>query len=148
LKYEIDELDRGIVKQLSKDGRVSFTEIASNLNVTEKTIRLRYKNLVDQGIIEVVGVVNPIAIGIKSGAIIQLKVTPQCIMKAIDALKEIREIRYITMTTGPYSLLVQIAVPGQDDITNVLQRLNEIPFITEMNTIIQLDVYKNTYDYF
>lgn len=148
MKYEIDELDRGIVKQLSKDGRVSFTEIASNLNVTEKTIRLRYKNLVDQGIIEVVGVVNPIAIGIKSGAIIQLKVTPQCIMKAIDALKEIREIRYITMTTGPYSLLVQIAVPGQDDITNVLQRLNEIPFITEMNTIIQLDVYKNTYDYF
>jgi Lrp/AsnC family transcriptional regulator for asnA, asnC and gidA len=148
LKYEIDDLDRGIIKYLSKDGRMSFTEIASNLNVSEKTIRLRYKNLLDNGIIEVVGVVNLIALGIKLGAIIQLKVTPQCIDKAIAALKAIREIRYITMTTGPYSLLVQIAVPSQDDITQVLYKINEIPFITEVNTIIQLDVYKNTYDYF
>lgn len=148
MRYEIDELDRGIMKHLSKDGRLSFTEIASNLNVSEKTIRLRYKNLVDNGIMEVVGVANPIALGIKSGAIIQLKVTPQCIHKAIDGLKEIREIRYITMTTGPYSLLAQIAVPSQEDITSVLYRINEIPYISETNLIIQLDVYKNTYDYF
>ncbi|MEH7306637.1 Lrp/AsnC family transcriptional regulator [Neobacillus drentensis] len=148
MRYEIDELDRGILKYISKDGRMSFTEIASGLNVTEKTVRLRYKNLLDNGVMEVVGVVNPSALGIKSGAIIQLKVTPQSLNKAIEAMREFREIRYITMTTGPYSLLVQIAVPGQDDITAVIHKINEIPYITEMNTIIQLDVYKNTYDYF
>ncbi|MCP8967824.1 Lrp/AsnC family transcriptional regulator [Ectobacillus ponti] len=146
--YEIDNLDRGIMKCLSKDGRMSFTEIASQLDVTEKTVRLRYKNLIDHGVMEVVGVVNPTALGIKSGAIIQLKVTSRAIHQAIAALKEIREVRYITMITGPYSLLVQIAVPGQEDITSVLYRINDIPCITEVNTIIQLDVYKNTYDYF
>ena len=148
MRYEIDELDRGILKYISKDGRMSFTEIAAGLNVSEKTVRLRYKNLLDNGVMEVVGVVNPVALGIKSGAIIQLKVTPQSLNLAIEALREFREIRYITMTTGPYSLLAQIAVPGQDDITAVIQKINELPYITEMNTIIQLDVYKNTYDYF
>ena len=148
MKFEIDDLDRGIIKHLSKDGRLSFTEIASNLNVSEKTIRLRYKNLLDNKIIEVVGVVNPIALGIKLGAIIQLKVTPQCMNNAIEALEVIREIRFITMTSGPYSLLVQIAVPSHEDITQILYKINEIPFITEINTIIQLDVYKNSYDYF
>ncbi|WP_042460278.1 Lrp/AsnC family transcriptional regulator [Neobacillus dielmonensis] len=148
MKYELDELDRGIIQYLSKDGRVSFTEIASNLNVSEKTIRLRYKNLLDNGIIEVVGVVNPAAIGIKSGAIIQIKTAPQQIMQVIERLREFKEIRYITMTSGPYSLLAQIAVPSQEDITDLLYKLNEIPFITEMNTIIQMDVFKNTFDYF
>jgi Lrp/AsnC family transcriptional regulator, regulator for asnA, asnC and gidA len=127
---------------------MSFTEIAAGLNVSEKTVRLRYKNLLDNGVMEVVSVVNPWALGIKSGAIIQLKVTPQSLDKAVEGLKEFREVRYITLTTGPYSLLAQIAVPGQDDITAVIRKINELPYITEMNTIIQLDVFKNTYDYF
>ncbi|MGG5254361.1 Lrp/AsnC family transcriptional regulator [Neobacillus sp. SM06] len=148
MKYEIDELDRGIIQHLSKDGRMSFTEIAANLNVTEKTVRLRYKNLLDNGILEVVGIINPIALGIKSGAIIQLKAMPNSIKKAIELLKSFREIRYITLTTGEYSLLVQIAVPEHDDITEVLLKINEIPYITDVNLIVQMEVYKNTFEYF
>lgn len=148
MRYEIDDLDIAILKYLSKDGRTSFTDIAAGVNVSEKTVRLRYKNLLDNGVMEVVSVVNPRALGIKSGALIQLKVTPQSLDKAIEALKEFREVRYITLTSGPYSLLLQIAVAGQDDIIEVVRRINELPYITEMNTIVQLDVYKNTYDYF
>ncbi|MCM3123073.1 AsnC family transcriptional regulator [Mesobacillus sp. AQ2] len=148
MKYEIDEMDRGIIKHLANDGRMSFSEIAANLNVTEKTVRLRYKNLKDNGILDVVGVVNPVAIGIKAGAIILLKVQPQKIKEAIDSLKEFREIRYITLTSGPYPLLVQIAVPTQDDINETMLKINELPSIIEMNSIIQLDVYKNSYEYY
>ncbi|WP_053365701.1 Lrp/AsnC family transcriptional regulator [Bacillus sp. FJAT-27245] len=148
MKYEVDELDRGIIKHLARDGRMSFTEIAAALNVTEKTVRLRYKNLLDNGIMGVVGVVNPVAIGVKAGAIIQLKVQPQRVGEAVEALKKFREIRYITMTSGPYSLLVQIAVPTQDDITETLLKINQLTSITEMNSIIQLEVYKNSYEYY
>lgn len=148
MKYEIDDLDRGIIKHLASDGRMSFSEIAATLNVTEKTIRLRYKNLKDNGIFEVVGVVNPVAIGVKAGAIIQLKVLPQKLKEAVSLLKEFKEIRYITLTSGPYSLLVQIAVPTQDDITEILFKINELPCITEMNSVIQLEVYKNSYEYY
>ncbi|AGX04987.1 MULTISPECIES: Lrp/AsnC family transcriptional regulator [Bacillaceae] len=147
MKYEIDELDRGIIKLLSKDGRMSFTEIAGKMNVTEKTVRLRYKNLIDNHILEVVGVVNPIALGLKAGAIIQLKVRPQSIHKVIDELKTFREIRYVTLTSGQYSLLVQIAVPSQDEITDLLLRLNGLEDITEVNSIVQLEVFKNTFEF-
>ncbi|WP_059173134.1 Lrp/AsnC family transcriptional regulator [Bacillus sp. FJAT-27445] len=148
MKYEVDELDRGIIKHLARDGRMSFTEIAAALHVTEKTVRLRYKNLLDNGIMGVFGVVNPVAIGVKAGAIIQLKVLPQRVKEAIEELKKFREIRYITMTSGPYSILVQIAVPTQDDITGTLLKINELTCITEMNSIIQLEVFKNSYEYY
>ncbi|MED5072521.1 Lrp/AsnC family transcriptional regulator [Anoxybacillus geothermalis] len=147
MKYEIDDLDRQIIKLLSRDGRMSFTEISNNLNVTEKTVRMRYKNLIDHGILEVVGVVNPIALGIRAGAIIRLKTEANKLMDVIEQLKKIKEVRYITLTSGSYQLLIQIAVPNQDEITEVVKMLNGVHGILEMDTIVQLEVYKNTFDY-
>lgn len=147
MKYTIDDLDRKIIKLLSLDGRMSFTEIASQLNVTEKTVRLRYKSLIESQILEVVGVVNPIAFGLKAGGIIQLKVKPERIKEAVEALKTFREVRYVTLTSGPYSLLLQIAVTSQEEMTETVLKINEIPYITEMNTIVQLEVFKNTFQY-
>ena len=145
--YEIDELDRGIIKLLSKDGRMSVTELALQLSVTEKTVRLRYKNLVENDILSVVGVVNPLALGLKAGAIIQIKVMPRTIPVVIEELKKIRQVRFITLTSGEYPLLVQINVQDLDGITETVYELNEIDEITEVNTLVQLEVFKNTFEY-
>lgn len=145
--YELDELDHGIIKRLSEDGRVSFAELSKCLHVTEKTIRLRYKNLIDKEILNVVGIVNPIAVGLKAGAIIQLKVKSQFLQAAIEELKKIPPIRYITVTSGEFPLLVQITVKDQEKITEVLYAIDAIEAVTDVNTIIQLDVHKNTFEY-
>ncbi|TWT14560.1 Lrp/AsnC family transcriptional regulator [Planomicrobium sp. CPCC 101079] len=145
--YELDELDHGIIKRLSEDGRVSFAELSKCLHVTEKTIRLRYKNLIDKEILNVVGIVNPIALGLKAGAIIQIKTKSQALQLVIEELKKIPPIRYITVTSGEFPLLVQITVRDQEKITEVLYAINAIDAVTEVNTIIQLDVHKNTFEY-
>lgn len=145
--YEVDELDHGIIKCLAEDGRISFTDLSKTLNVTEKTIRLRYKNLIDKEILGVYGIVNPIAVGLKAGAIIQVKVKPKSIAAVIEELKKIKPIRYITVTSGEYPLLVQITVKDQEKITEVVYAINEIEAVTDLNTIIQLDVHKNTFEY-
>ncbi|WP_099159701.1 Lrp/AsnC family transcriptional regulator [Virgibacillus ndiopensis] len=147
MNYKIDELDRGIIKLLSNDGRMSFTELATRLSVTEKTVRLRYKSLLDKEILEVVGVVNPIALGLKAGAIIQLKVKAKGISTVVEELKKVKLIRYITLTSGDYPILVQITVEDQDQITKVLRDINQIDEVTDVNTIVQLEVYRNTFDY-
>ena len=143
----LDQIDRGIIKLLSIDGRMSFTEMASQLAVTEKTIRLRFKNLIENEVLSVVGIVNPISLGIKAGAIIRIKVLPNKLQNAIEALQAIQEIRYISLTSGNYPLLVQITMQTQEDIKNTILKLNKIECITEMNTIVQLDVFKNSFEY-
>lgn len=147
MKYEIDELDRAMIKLLSGDGRMSFTELSSRLSVTEKTVRARYKNLIENEILSVVGVVNPIALGLKAEAIIQIKVHSGMLQSAIEALQNIREIRFITMTSGDYPLLAQITVQNHDEITNILYKLDQIPCIQEYKSMVQLQVYKNTFEY-
>jgi Lrp/AsnC family transcriptional regulator for asnA, asnC and gidA len=120
LNYEIDDLDKGIMKLLSKDGRMSFTEIAGKLNVSEKTVRTRYKNLVDHEILGVVGVINPIPIGLKSGAILQIKVEPKNLQNVIMQLKMLKGIRYLTLTSGSYQLLAQVIASSQNEITDFI----------------------------
>ncbi|WP_456279232.1 Lrp/AsnC family transcriptional regulator [Bacillus sp. AK128] len=144
---QIDDLDRGIIKCLSADGRMSFTEIATQLNVTEKTIRSRYKNLLDHEIMQVVGVVNPTAIGVKAGAIIELKVELVALESVIEDLKDLKEVRFITTVSGKYQLIIQLAAPTHDDLSVSFKRIRNIQGIVEMNSIIQLQVYKNTFQY-
>lgn len=143
----IDELDKGIIKQLSKNGRMSFAEIASELDVTEKTVRKRYNQLVDNNILEVVGVVNPITLGIKIGAIIQVQVVPQYIDEVIASLKNIPVIRYVTTLTGEYQLLGQVNVRSYEELNETVKKVYQIPHIQSTNVLVQMDVHKNTFEY-
>ncbi|SFE36642.1 Lrp/AsnC family transcriptional regulator, regulator for asnA, asnC and gidA [Bacillus sp. OV194] len=143
----IDQLDKGIIKLLSKDGRMSFTEIAQRLNVTEKTVRTRYNNLVENNILEVVGVVNPISLGVKVGAIIQISSIPPRMEDTIKKLQEIAGIRFITLTSGEYQLLVQANVRHYEEITEIVKSIHHIEGINKTNIILQMDIYKNSFEY-
>ncbi|RXZ00112.1 AsnC family transcriptional regulator [Fictibacillus sp. S7] len=143
----IDTLDKGIIKLLSKDGRMSFTEISNRLNVTEKTVRSRYNNLVENNILEVVGVVNPISLGVKVGAIIQISVVPPNMDQTIQQLNDITGIRFITLTSGEYQLLVQANVRDYEEITEIVKSIHQLPGINKSNVILQMDVYKNSFEY-
>lgn len=144
-KEVIDELDKSIINFLSENGRMSFNEIATHLEVTEKTVRSRYNNMVADNIIKVVGVVNPIELGIRVGSIIQLKVIPQEIDQVVEKLKQVTVIRYISTTTGDYQLLVQVNVRDNDELNSTIKTIQQIPSINSTNVLIQTEVFKNTF---
>lgn len=54
----IDELDKKIIDLLSVDARASNREIARELSVTERTIRVRVKRLLDEKIIRIGAITN------------------------------------------------------------------------------------------
>jgi Lrp/AsnC family transcriptional regulator, regulator for asnA, asnC and gidA len=86
-------------------------------------------------------------LGLKAGAIIQLKVGQGMIEKVKNSLSQIREVRYITITSGEYPLLIQINVQNQEDIRDFIFKLDKIEGVISYNTIIQLENYKNTFEY-
>ncbi|MHA1651919.1 MAG: Lrp/AsnC family transcriptional regulator, partial [Candidatus Helarchaeota archaeon] len=51
-EYNPDEIDRRIIRELSRNGRASYTEIAEMLNVTSATVRNRMNRLINLGIIK------------------------------------------------------------------------------------------------
>jgi Lrp/AsnC family transcriptional regulator, regulator for asnA, asnC and gidA len=145
-ELDLDDLDRGLMVCLSRDGRMSFKDIAEELQVTEKTIRMRYKKLVDAEVLKVVGIVDPVAVGVKVAAIFQVDVEPSRLQKVVAVMKEYKEVRYITLTSGEYPLMIQTNLPNQEDIRLMVYKLYDIPGIRKVNTTYQFDIFKNTHD--
>ena len=146
-KDVVDELDMDIIRFLSSNGRMSFSEIATHLEVTEKTVRKRYNSMIDNNILEVVGVVNPITLGIKVGAIIQVKAVPQHMDQVIQDLNKVPVIRYVTTTSGDYQLLTQVNVRDYDELSETVKSIHRIENIQSTNVMIQMDVFKNSFQY-
>ena len=55
----LDDLDRKIISYLQYDGRMPFTQIATELGTTEGTVRRRTKQLIDSGAMQIVAIVEP-----------------------------------------------------------------------------------------
>ena len=60
---EISELDKRIIEHLQQDGRRPFTQIATALGVSEATVRARTNRLIARGILQIVGVTDPLKLG-------------------------------------------------------------------------------------
>ena len=60
---KIDSIDASIIELLQRDGRLSNTDIARELDVSEATVRGRIKRLIDDEVIQIVAVSNPLRLG-------------------------------------------------------------------------------------
>ena len=60
----IDKINLAIIKHL-RSGRKSYKKIAEQLSVSENTVRARVHKLIDRGILEITGLVDPEAIDAK-----------------------------------------------------------------------------------
>ena len=61
MKTKMDETNKAIIRQLC-DGRKPFSAIAEELDITENTVRSRVNKLIDEGVLQISGLVNPEAI--------------------------------------------------------------------------------------
>ncbi len=62
-KKALDPVDCQMIQLLQKDGRISNTEIAKNIGISEATVRTRLNRLIEQEYIQIVAVGNPIKLG-------------------------------------------------------------------------------------
>jgi len=67
---QLDETDRTIVACLQYDGRMPFTKIATELGLSEGTVRRRVKRMMDAGMLQIVGIVEPQYLDWQSAAMV------------------------------------------------------------------------------
>ncbi len=143
---KIDRLDRKIISLLQPDGRRPFSDIASELQVSEGTVRQRYQRLVSAGVLQVVGVADPFKVGFHSMAMIGIKVAidgGQSIDEVARLVAEFPEVSYVVMSTGDFDLLVEVIMENNEDFVDFLiAKLHKVGGIKETETFMLLRVYK------
>ncbi len=142
----MDELDQLVLQNLQKDGRIPFTRIAQQAGVSETTIRSRYRNLVEAGVVRCVGIVDPHTLGFQAPAIIGISVEPGVVNRVAETITELPEVSYLVMTLGPFDLVVEVFCRDLPHLSNlVTQQIHLIPGVRSTETLTITHSYKLSY---
>jgi Lrp/AsnC family transcriptional regulator for asnA, asnC and gidA len=141
--FTLDELDFKILSCLQKDGRMSFTVIAENLNVSVGTIRTRVNKLIEEGTISIIGRVDADKVGFKCYAHIAVFVRPATLKEKI-ALKiaKLPEVSFLAMTSGDYDLEVDVMCRDNNHLVDFVNEISKIDGVHQTKTTIYFKVYK------
>ena len=141
-----DEKDFEIIKFLGKDARMSNTEIAERLGISEATVRNRIKKLVAKKIIQNIAVINPEALGYHFHSHIGIQVDYQKIKDVAEALKKLDAVNFLGFATGRYDLIIFCFFRTVDEQRHFLfDQLAPIDGIVRTETLQILKMYKTKY---
>jgi Lrp/AsnC family transcriptional regulator, regulator for asnA, asnC and gidA len=104
-----DELNREIIRFLQEDGRLPFKDIATELQVSEGTIRNRVQWMKEAGMLKICALADPMAIRYKADAMVGIKISNQSTPRQVaERLAKHAEVVYVVWVSGRFDLLVEV----------------------------------------
>jgi Lrp/AsnC family transcriptional regulator, regulator for asnA, asnC and gidA len=143
---EISELDKRIIEHLQLDGRRPFTQIATALGVSEATVRARTNRLIERGILQIVGVTDPLKLGFQQQAMIGVRGETSQLLEAAEVINAFPEVDYLVVTAGSYDLLVEVVCEDNEALLHFLaDKLRRVAGVRETETFVYLRMLKQVY---
>ncbi len=121
----IDDVDKQIISLLQVDGRIAYSAIGRQANVSEASVRSRVHNLRRQGIIQIVAVTDPLQLGFSHEAMIAVTVASDAEVVA-DALAEIEEVDFIVLVAGSVDILLEVVAADDESFLELIQRIRGV----------------------
>ena len=139
-------MDKGIIEALQKNGRESFRGIASQLGVSEATIRARYARLCDDDILQVTGVTNPLGLGFDAQAMVGIRTAgpPEPVA---DEIATWDEAGYVVVTAGQFDLLVELVCTDRRHLLDLTNRIRSLDSVASTESFLYLELWKQLYDW-
>jgi Lrp/AsnC family transcriptional regulator for asnA, asnC and gidA len=143
---EVSALDKRIIEHLQQDGRRPFTQIAAELGVSEAAVRARTNRLVERGILQVVGVTDPLKLGFQQQAMIGVRCERNRLVEVADAIAAFPEVDYVVITAGTFDVLVEVVCEDNEALLVFLtDKLRAVDGVRETETFVYLRMVKQTY---
>ncbi|QPF74339.1 Lrp/AsnC family transcriptional regulator [Roseateles sp. DAIF2] len=148
-EVQLDAIDRGILNELQRDGRLSNVELAQRVHLSPSACLRRVKQLEEGGVIaQYVALVNPKAVGRPgtSFTIINLeRTTPQALAAFEQAVRDVPEILDCFFVAGSNDYLVRFAYKDAEDLERVHgEVLMHLPGVARANSMLVLRTVKKT----
>jgi Lrp/AsnC family transcriptional regulator, regulator for asnA, asnC and gidA len=142
---KLDETDAAIIALLQEDGRRPYGEIGEAIGLSEAATRQRVNRLRESGLMRIVAVTDPVALGRGVVATIGLRVSGDT-RKAATRLAHIAEIEYVVITAGSFDVIVELVCATEEQLLGVLNDdIRSIPEVRELETFMHLRTEKNVF---
>lgn len=132
----LDATNLAILNEL-RDGRRPYSEIARVVGVTENTVRSRVTRLVEQGILEITGTVNPDRVEGLEVIYVGVKLETMDLRGKAEELSRVRGVISSAVVTGRYDVLLTVALaPGLSLLDFYTGAISEVEGISSVETFV------------
>ena len=140
----IDEKDRLIIELLSRNARMSYSEIARKLGMSDVAVIKRIKKLEQSGVIRGYTVlVDPRKMGYNAVSITGITINPDKMFKALSELKKHPAVKFLAITSGDHPAIALIWARDEEELAQIHEALLRIDGVEKVWPAIILDVIKN-----
>jgi Lrp/AsnC family transcriptional regulator for asnA, asnC and gidA len=141
----LDDINKRIIEQLQRDGRMSYTALAGVVGLSEAAVRQRVSRLLESGVMQIVAVTDPLMLGFARQVMVGIKVEGD-LNPVAEALAAVPEIDYVVICAGGYDLLVELICTDDADLLRLLNNtIRVIPGVRSTETFVYLKLAKQTY---
>ena len=142
----LDDLDRQIISILQYDGRTPFTTIAAELDTTEGTVRRRVKQLTENGLMQIVAVVEAHNLGFDEAAMIGISAQSNLVSSVAEEIAKLPEVSYLFQAAGDFDLIAEVFCRDREHFVSFLNdELQQIEGIERTQSFMMLKMHKLSY---
>ncbi|MGW0857836.1 Lrp/AsnC family transcriptional regulator [Streptomyces sp. NPDC002690] len=141
----VDAVSLAIIEQLQEDGRRPYAAIGKAVGLSEAAVRQRVQKLLDQGVMQIVAVTDPLTVGFRRQAMVGIHVAGD-VEPVAEALTAMDECEYVVLTAGSFDLMVEIVCEDDDHLLETIgTRIRTIPGVRSTESFVYLKLKKQTY---
>ena len=140
----LDDVDRRILAELTRDGRVSVRTLAERVHVSRANAYARIDRLVGDGVITgYTAQIDPERAGLGTSAYVLLTIQQNTWREVAAALNALPYVEHFALVGGDFDVLALVRAPNNAELRHVvLERIQDIPGVRGTRTWLIFDEHE------
>ncbi|MES9541966.1 Lrp/AsnC family transcriptional regulator [Spirillospora sp. NPDC049024] len=137
----LDAVDRAIIAELLRDGRISVRALAERVHVSRANAYARLTRLTDEGVITgFTAELAPHKAGLGTSAYVSVTIEQNSWRSVSARLQDTPYVEHFAMVGGDYDVLALVRAPDNEALRHVvLERIQDIPGVRATRTWLVFD---------
>ena len=142
----IDRTDRLIIREVQRDGRISFTDIAQRTGISATSAADRFRRLLGDGTVRILTLPDPTRVDLNLSGLMQFHLS-QPIAAVLPKLVQFPEFSFLISSTGPVSLQCEFNVRDEAHFDELRGRALAVPGVADLTVNILRRVYRQSFEW-
>lgn len=144
-RIDLDDTDKTIIRELQRDGRISYADLAPIAGLSAPATRQRVQRLMDSGLLQVVAVTDPLALGLPVMAMVGITVEGD-IREVADAIGTVHNVIYVVLTSGSFDLFAEVVCADMDELFAVVNdHIKKLPGVRTTESFVYFDIHTHRF---
>ena len=143
----LDDIDKAIIRELQLDGRTPYAKLGPAVGLSQAAVRQRVQRLIENGVMQVVAVTDPLMLGFTLEAMIGVEVDGD--LRAVASkVAQVDNVDYVVVTTGRFDLVVEVVCRDHEELLHLINDvIRAVPGVRATETFTYLHLEKQTYSW-